>query len=402
MPVSLKIKESLTRSSWIRKMFEVGIELKKQYGEENVFDFSLGNPDIPSPAEFDVELLKEASKTGPFLHGYMLNNGYPETRLSVANALKKETNLPFTDDHIVMTCGAGGALNVMLKSLLNSNDEVIVVAPYFVEYNFYVENHGGVTVISQSTEDFLPDIQDIDKRITLKTRAIIINSPNNPTGRLYPSETLKELSDLLTIKSEEIGHPIYLLSDEPYKNIIYDGVGFPSPIKYYKWTIVIASFSKDLSLAGERIGYLAINPLIEDARDISNAATFCNRTLGFINAPALMQRVIKNVLDARVDVGIYQKRRDVLYDALTSMGYGIIKPEGTFYIFPKSPIEDDIEFVRTLQKWNILTTPGTGFHRPGYFRISFSVSERVINGSLKGFERSIRLYRGEKLNKGIL
>jgi len=393
MPISSKILENLTHSSWIRKMFETGIILKKQYGSENVFDFSLGNPDLPSPPEFDDVLADEVKEKGCFVHGYMPNAGYPETRIAVADMLRRESDLGFTKNNVIMTCGAAGALNVILKSVLESGDEVIVIAPYFPEYDFYIDNHLGVKVESQSTEDFLPNLDDLDAKINSRTRAVLINSPNNPTGRIYPSETLTKLGELLLQKSENIGHPIYLLADEPYKKIVYDGLRYITPFRFYKNTILATSFSKDLSLAGERIGYLAVSPLIEDFGDIINAAIFCNRILGYINAPALMQRVIRRVLYSRVDVSIYQRRRDILYNALKKIGYNVIKPEGTFYIFPKSPIADDIEFVKALQEKRILVTPGSGFHRSGYFRISFCVSEQKINRALVGFEETFKEYR---------
>ncbi|MGC9365183.1 MAG: pyridoxal phosphate-dependent aminotransferase [Fidelibacterota bacterium] len=388
MPISKKISESLTRSSWIRKMFETGIALKQKYGEGKVYDFSLGNPDLKSPSEFSTALLREASRVGDALHGYMPNAGYPETRRCIAEMLARESGLPFTEEHVIMTCGAAGALNVILKSILDPGDEVVVIAPYFAEYNFYIDNHQGVRVISESGDDLLPDLRDLARKLTPKTKAVIINTPNNPSGRVYSEKLLLELGALLQKKSTEFGQPIYLLADEPYKKIIFDGGEYHSPLRFYRSTILATSFSKDLSIAGERIGYLAVSPLIEDAGAIINAATFCNRILGYINAPALMQRVVKHVLDAEVDVAVYQKRRDLICAALTSIGYELIKPEGTFYVFPKSPLPDDVAFVQTLQKHLILTTPGSGFQRPGYFRISLCVPERTIEKSIPGFEQT--------------
>lgn len=388
MPISKKISESLTRSSWIRKMFETGLVLKQKYGEENVYDFSLGNPDLKSPSEFSTALLREASKTGNTLHGYMPNAGYPETRRCIAAMLARESGLPFTEEHVIMTCGAAGALNVILKSILDPGDEVVVIAPYFAEYNFYIDNHQGVRVISESGDDLLPDLRDLARKLTPRTKAVIINTPNNPSGRVYSEKLLMELGALLQKKSTEFGQPIYLLADEPYKKIIFDGGEYHSPLRFYRSTILATSFSKDLSIAGERIGYLAVSPLIEDADTIINAATFCNRILGYINAPALMQRVVKQVLDAEVEVAVYQKRRDLICAALTSIGYELIKPEGTFYVFPKSPLPDDVAFVQALQKHLILTTPGSGFQRPGYFRIALCVPEKTIEKSIPGFEQT--------------
>ncbi|HCL00128.1 MAG TPA: pyridoxal phosphate-dependent aminotransferase [Candidatus Marinimicrobia bacterium] len=386
MPISKKIANSISRSSWIRKMFETGIVLKRQYGAANVYDFSLGNPDLPSPPELNKILVEEACRSGAFVHGYMPNAGYVETRQAVADMLSRDSGLPFTKENIVMTCGAAGAINVFLKSVLDPGDEVVVIAPYFTEYNFYIENHGGAIIISDTNGELLPDLADLGKKIGKKTKVVVINSPNNPSGRVYSERLLKQIGDLLQQKSRRYGHPIYLLADEPYKKIIYDESAYHSPLKYYRNTILATSFSKDLSLAGERIGFLAVSPLIEDNKDIINAATFCNRILGFINANALMQRVVKHVLDAGVDVAVYKQRRDFLYSALVDIGYDVIKPEGTFYMFPRSPIPDDVAFVKALQGKMILTTPGTGFHRPGYFRIAFCVGDEFIKGSIKGFE----------------
>jgi len=390
MPISSNVAQSLTRSSWIRKMFETGITLKKQYGAERVFDFSLGNPDLPSPDIFNKVLVEEAARTGAHVHGYMQNKGYPETCAAVAKILELESGLPFTAEQIVMTCGAAGAINVILKSVLNPGDEVIVIAPYFTEYDFYVENHQGCLVQAESNAELLPDPAEIAAKITPRTRVLLINSPNNPTGRVYNENILREIGRLLTCKSAEIGHPIYLLTDEPYKKIVYDGVQCQSPFRYYRHTILATSFSKDLSLAGERIGYLALSPLIEDYPSLIKAASFCNRVLGFINAPALMQRVVRRTLDVRVDVNLYQRRRDLIYNALVDIGYDIIKPEGAFYLFPKCPIRDDIKFVYALQDCLVITTPGVAFHRPGYFRISYAVPENVILGAIPEFEKVFR------------
>jgi len=392
MPISKRIAENINRSSWIRKMFETGIILKKQYGAENVYDFSLGNPDLPSPPRFDNILLEEARKSGAFVHGYMPNAGYPETRTAIAEMLSRDSGLPFTGQNIVMTCGAAGAINVFLKSVLDPGDEVAVIAPYFVEYDFYIENYRGVKIVSDANDEMLPDLDDLERKIGEKTKVLIINTPNNPSGRVYPEKLLHDLGALLQRKSNEYGRAIYLLADEPYKKIIFDGNSYISPLRFYRNTILATSFSKDLSLAGERIGFLAVSPLIEDGKDIINAATFCNRILGFINANALMQRVVKHVLDAGVDVGVYQQRRDLLYKALVEIGYDVIKPEGTFYMFPRSPIPDDVAFVKALQDKLILTTPGSGFHRPGHFRIAFCVSEDVIRRALKGFEETFQQF----------
>ena len=392
MPISRCLIESISHSSWIRKMFEVGIDLKRKYGFDQVFDFSLGNPDLPSPPEFDRVLIREASITGDSIHGYMPNAGFPETRCAVAEMLARNSGLPFDQNHVVMTCGAAGAINVFLKSILDPGDEVIVIAPYFAEYNFYIENHQGVKVVSNSNSELLPDLEDLEQKISSRTKIVILNSPNNPSGRVYSEAMLKNIGLLLQKSSRTMGHSIYLLVDEPYKKIIFDNRAYVSPLRFYRNTVLATSFSKDLSLAGERIGFLAVSPLIEDAREMINAATFCNRILGYINAPALMQRVIKEVLDAQVAVEIYQRRRDVMYAGLTEIGYEVIKPEGTFYIFPRTPIPDDITFVQALQEKLILTTPGSGFQYPGYFRIALCVSEEVIYRSFAGFSQTFKRF----------
>lgn len=386
MPVSSKIYTALTNASWIRRMFEIGLALKKQYGADNVYDFSLGNPDLESPPEFTAALIEESKKTGPLVHGYMPNAGFVETRQAIANLLTQESDIDFTAEHVTMTVGAAGALNVLFKSILEPGEEVIVIAPFFAEYDFYIDNHQGVRVIAESTADLLPDIEKIQSKITPKTRAVLINSPNNPTGRVYDETVLRNLSTMLESASKKFGKPIYLIADGPYKKIIYDGLSYISPFLFYRNAILATSFSKDLSLAGERIGYLAVSPFADDDKDIINAAIFCNRVLGYVNAPALMQRVIPHVLDAQVNVTIYQRRRDLLFSALTEIGYEVIKPQGTFYIFPKCPIDDDIRFVQALQEKLILTTPGTGFHRKGYFRIAYCVSEEIIRRAIPGFK----------------
>ena len=393
MPISKKVANSITKSSWIRKMFETGIILKNEHGSENVYDFSLGNPDLPSPPEFDRVLADESKKRGSFVHGYMPNAGYLDTRRPIADVLSQESGLPFTENQVIMTCGAAGAINIFLKSVLDPGSEVVVIAPYFPEYNFYIDNHQGVRVISESTPDLLLDFTDLEQKISSRTKVVIINTPNNPSGRVYSEEILKNLGDLLQQKSREQGHPIYLLADEPYKKIIFNGRKYHSPLRYYRNTILATSFSKDLSIAGERVGYLAVSPLIEDWNTIINAATFCSRVLGYINAPALMQRVVKHVLNTEVDVAVYEKRRNLMYDALTGIGYDLIKPEGTFYVFPRSPIPDDVAFVQALQERLILTTPGSGFQRTGHFRIALCVPEETIEKSLDGFKQTFEKFQ---------
>jgi len=299
--------------------------------------------------------------------------------------LALETSLPFTENHIVMTCGAGGALNVALKAILDPGDEVIILAPFFVEYIFYIENHGGIPVTVPAGECFLPDLKAIETAINEKTRAIIINSPNNPTGVVYPASCLGQLGELLKAKEAEYQKNIYVISDEPYAKIVFDGITVPSVFKHIKNSILCTSYSKDLALPGERIGYLAINTLIENADLLMGGLIFCNRTLGFVNAPALMQRLVTNLQRETININEYQEKRDLIYNNLSGMGFQMVKPQGAFYFFPRSPLPDDIAFVRAAQKYNILLVPGSGFGLPGYFRLAYCVEKKVITDSLPAF-----------------
>jgi aspartate aminotransferase len=322
----------------------------------------------------------------------MANAGLVETRNAVADYLNKFNRPRFTADEIVMTVGAGGALNVVLKTILNPGEEVIIPKPYFVEYNFYLDNHQGVPNIVPTKDDFSFDFDAIAEAVTEKTRAVLINSPNNPTGRVYGEEMLRELAELLSRYSAKFGQPIYLISDEPYRKIVYDEITVPSVFDVYNESFVATSFSKDLSLPGERIGYAAVNPDISDKKVILAGMILCNRILGYVNAPALMQRTISHLLEDSVDIAIYKKKRDMLCDGLASFGYDFMKPEGAFYLFPKTPIDDDVAFVSALQEENILTVPGGGFGGPGHFRISYCVPDKVIEGALPGFERVMKKY----------
>ena len=392
MSASERIQESIKRSSWIRKMFEQGGQMKEKYGAENVFDFSLGNPNLEPPEKFNEVLDKLVKDTVPGRHGYMPNAGYVETRQAVADYLNTFNRARFSPGEIVMTVGAGGALNVVLKTILNPGEEVIIPSPYFVEYNFYLDNHQGVPRIVPTNPDFSIDFDAISGAITEKTRAVLINSPNNPTGKVYEEGELNRLSDILSNYSEKFGEPIYLISDEPYRKIVYDGVTVPSIFNAYNESFVVTSFSKDLSLPGERIGYLAANPDISDKDIIIAGLVLCNRCLGYVNAPALMQRAIPYLLEESVDISLYQKKRDMLYNGLSSFGYDIVKPEGTFYLFPRTPIEDDVAFVAALLEEKILAVPGSGFGGPGHFRIAYCVSDEVIEGALPGFEKVMKKY----------
>ena len=392
MSISEKIQASISSSSWIRKMFEQGNEMKERYGAENVFDFSLGNPNMEPPDKFREVMDELIKDTSPGRHGYMPNAGFLETRQAVANYLNTFNEVRFSPDEIVMTVGAGGALNVVLKTILNPGEEVIIPSPYFVEYNNYLDNHQGVPRIVSTNPDFSMDFNAISEAITEKTKAVLINSPNNPTGKVYGKEELNELAVILSRHSKRFGQPIYLISDEPYRKIVYDGITVPSVFNAYDECFVVTSFSKDLSLPGERIGYVAANPNVSERGMIIAGLVICNRVLGYVNAPALMQRAISLLLEESVDASLYQKKRDLLCNGLASSGYDFIKPEGAFYLFPKSPIEDDVAFVSALQEEKILVVPGTGFGGPGHFRISYCVSDEVIKRSLPGFERVMKKY----------
>lgn len=387
MAISKKIENFLSGSSWIRKMFEEGERLRAIYGADKVYDFTLGNPNVEPPERFREELKNLALNPIPGMHRYMSNAGYPETRAAIAEVYSEETGLPFTGAQIVMTTGAGGALNVVLKTLLDPGDEVIVLKPYFVEYKFYVDNHSGATVEVPTGPDFQPDLDALEKAITSRTKVIIINSPNNPTGVVYSKEVLDALGSLLERKENELNKEIYVISDEPYAKIAYDGVKVPSVFLSIKNSTVVTSHSKDLALPGERIGYIAVSPRISGWELMVEGLVFANRTLGFVNAPALMQRLITKLQRESVDISEYQEKRDLLYNHLTALGFEMIKPRGAFYLFPKSPLPDDVEFVRTAQKYNILLVPGGGFGLPGYFRISYCIDKQIIINSLPAFTK---------------
>lgn len=386
--ISKKVEENLKKSSWIRAMFEQGMQLKKQYGEENVFDFSLGNPD-PEPSEGILTTMENLVRV-PGIHKYMSNAGFHDVREKVAEHAARESRVAVTANHVVMVNGAAGGLNVVLKSLLNPGEEVIVIAPFFSEYRFYTENHGGVVVpVPAQAGSFNLDVDAIKNAITEKTKAIIINSPNNPTGTVYDEKTLKDLSDVL----DNVGHAVYVISDEPYAKIVYDGVCVPSILKIFRNSIVINSYSKSLALPGERIGFCIVHPDCEDAELLLQAMVFANRTLGYVNAPSLMQRVIAEHLDDVVGLDDYKAKRDALYDVLMEAGFECRKPDGAFYMFPKSPIPDDGEFAKEALRHNIVLVGGTGFGYPGYLRLSYCVSMDTISNSRKAFKELMSKYR---------
>jgi len=391
MAIATKIAGHISRSSWIRKMFEEGAKLRQQYGDDNVYDFTLGNPDVEPPAAFGEALRQLANHPLPGMHRYMNNAGYPETRAAVAAKLSRDAGLAVTAEQVVMTCGAGGALNVVLKTILNPGEEVIILAPFFVEYKFYIDNHGGVPVeVWTNRETFRLDLAAIEAAITTKTRAIIINTPNNPTGVIYRADELAALGELVTRVQQRTSHQIYVISDEPYARLAYDGQQVPNVFPLIENSVIVTSHSKDLALPGERIGYLAINPRMATADQFVEGAVFCNRTLGFVNAPALMQRLVAGLQDSSVDTAAYQQKRDLLYDNLTRLGFTMVKPDGAFYLFPQSPLKDDVEFVKRAQQQRILLVPGSGFGAPGYFRIAYCVDQGMIERSLPAWEQLAR------------
>ncbi|MDP2917380.1 MAG: pyridoxal phosphate-dependent aminotransferase [Dehalococcoidia bacterium] len=386
--ISERVKKGMVMGSWIRRMFEEGNVLKQQYGDEKVFDLSIGNPVVEPPPQFYRELKKLVNKPVPGMHRYMENAGYRETREAVAEQMTGETGIKFRAGEIVMTCGAAGALNVILKTLLNPGEEVIVFTPYFLEFCNYVDNHNGVCTAVPTDENFLPRLDAFESAITARTKVVLINTPNNPTGVVYDEKLLHDLGEILSKKEAELGTRIFLVSDEAYRRLIYDGQKFPAVLHHHNQTIVAASHSKDLALPGERIGYIAIHPDCASKEELLNGFIFCNRTLGFVNAPALMQRVVARLQGVSVSIADYQEKRDFLYHHLCVMGYSVVKPQGAFYMFPKSPIPDEIEFVRELQKWRVLTVPGVAFGQAGYFRLSYCVTDKTLEGALQGFRKA--------------
>ncbi|MCK9275642.1 MAG: pyridoxal phosphate-dependent aminotransferase [Syntrophales bacterium] len=386
MAIAKKIADFKSQSSWIRKMFEDGIRLKNLYGAENVFDFSLGNPNLDPPEKFKKLLIETAHDEKAGVHGYMPNAGLPETREAIASFLnmKQEVNLAW--QYIVMTCGAGGALNVVFKTLLDPGDEVVIPTPFFVEYRFYVDNFNAVPKLVRVKKDFSLDIGAIQSAINEKTKIILINSPNNPTGKVYDHESIEALSSMLVKIEKKTGRSIYIVSDEPYREIVYDGKTVPSILKAYRNSIIATSYSKSISVPGERIGYIAVNPGASDSDEIIDGLSLCTRILGFVNAPAMMQRIITGLQGVQVNIGEYQRKRDLLCEGLACIGYEVEKPEGAFYLFLKSPLKNDIDFVKALQEKNILTVPGSGFEGPGYIRLAYCVDDSTIINSMNGFE----------------
>lgn len=391
---SEKVVNNLSRSSWIRAMFEEGARLAEKYGADKVYDYSLGNPYAEPPEEVVSSLKNHILNDEKGLHRYMNNAGFTEVREKVAKSLEKESGVELSSENIVMTVGAAGGLNVVLKALLNPGEEVIVFAPYFVEYNFYTDNHGGKTVVVPSdTSTFEPNLNALEKSITPKTKVMIINTPNNPTGVVYSEEKLKDIAEIIERKEKEYNTTIFVISDQPYSEILYDDVKLPSILAIFNNSIIVNSFSKSLGLAGERIGYIAASSRIKDIEMLMNALAFCNRTLGFVNAPALFQKVVGDAIDARVEIEEYKMRRDFLYENLTKLGFECVKPQGAFYLFPKALIDDDVEFAKRALKHNLLLVPGSGFGCPGYFRLSYCVDFNMIKNSISAFENLAKEFK---------
>lgn len=394
--ISEKMRPLAENNSVIRVMFEEGKRLAAIYGAENVYDFSLGNPNVPAPDEVKesiLEILEEEESA--FVHGYMSNAGYEDVRETIADSLNARFGTSFGVNNILMTVGAASGLNVILKTVLEPGDEVIVFAPYFVEYGNYVRNYDGtLVVISPNTEDFQPNLEELKEKITLRTRAVIINTPNNPTGVVYSAQTLERLAEILRQKKEEFGTEILLISDEPYRELAYDGAEVPYVTRYYEDTVICYSYSKSLSLPGERIGYLVIPDELQDSSEVFTAATIANRVLGSVNAPSLMQRVIKRRIEkgAHVNLAAYDRNRNRLYEGLKDWGFSCIRPEGAFYLFVKSPIPDEQEFCRQAAKYRLLLVPGTSFACPGYVRIAYCVSYEQIERSMPAFGKLAEEY----------
>jgi aspartate aminotransferase len=363
-------------------MFEEGLRLKRELGEDKVYDFTLGNPDLEPPPGFLERIRALVDDPRPHMHQYMPNAGFPHVRAAVARSVTADSGVEVPASHVIMTVGAGGALNVVLKTILDPGDEVIVFSPYFVEYLFYVDNHGGKPVVVATDDAFELDLDALARAINPRTKAVIINSPNNPTGVVYSHSSLLALADRLRQRGSEIGRPIYLISDEPYRKILFEGATCPHPFALYEHTLLVYSHSKDLGLAGERIGHIAVHPDADDAQGLIAGMTFSIRILGFVNAPALMQLAVADCLHLAIDPSVYERRMIRLYTHLVGLGFDVVKPRGAFYMFPRSPTADEGDFVAACLRQNILVVPGSGFGRPGYFRISLTIPDKTLEDSL--------------------
>lgn len=392
--VSKKIEKALQGSSAIRAMFNEGKEMAALYGAENVYDFSLGNPATPAPAKVNEAIKQAVDQLNPLeLHGYMSNAGYEDVRKSMADNLNGRFGTDFTEKNIVMTVGAAGGLNIIFKTLLDPGDEVVVFAPYFGEYRAYAANFDAVIVeVAPDFESFQPDLQEFEKKLTAKTKVVLVNTPNNPTGVVYSEDTMKQIAAILEKKEKEYGHEIYLVSDEPYRELVYDDVQELFLTKYYRNTIVGYSFSKSLSLPGERIGYVAVPNEVVDAQKILDGLEVSNRTLGFVNAPSLIQKAAAAAVEEKTDVDFYDRNRKLLYEGLTKLGFCCVKPQGAFYLWMKSPDEDEERFVESAKKYHIILVKGSAFACPGYVRMAYCVSPDMIQKSLPEFEKLAREY----------
>ena len=392
--VSKKIEKALQGSSAIRAMFNEGKEMAALYGAENVYDFSLGNPATPAPAKVNEAIKQAVDQLNPLeLHGYMSNAGYEDVRKAMADNLNGRFGTDFTEKNIVMTVGAAGGLNIIFKTLLDPGDEVVVFAPYFGEYRAYAANFDAVIVeVAPDFESFQPDLQEFEKKLTAKTKVVLVNTPNNPTGVVYSEDTMKQIATILEKKEKEYGHEIYLVSDEPYRELVYDGVQELFLTKYYRNTIVGYSFSKSLSLPGERIGYVAVPNEVVDAQKILDGLEVSNRTLGFVNAPSLIQKAAAAAVEEKTDVDFYDRNRKLLYEGLTKLGFNCVKPQGAFYLWMKSPDEDEERFVENAKKYHIILVKGSAFACPGYVRMAYCVSPDMIQKSLPEFEKLAREY----------
>ena len=392
--IAEKMKPFLQNNSAIRAMFEEGKKMAEVYGRDKVYDFSLGNPNVPAPSrikEAITEILEEEDPV--FVHGYMSNAGFPQVRKAIADNLNQRFDTKFTENNLIMTVGAGSGLNVCLKTLVDAGDEVIVFAPYFLEYGSYIRNYDGVLVqVEPDTVSFQLNLTDFESKLSPRTKAVIINNPHNPTGVVYSEETIKRLAEILEEKQKEYGHAIYLISDEPYRELAFDGAYVPFVTKYYDNTMVVYSYSKSLSLPGERIGYVIIPDEVEDSENTITAATIANRISGCVNAPSLIQLAVAKCVDAEVDLGYYDRNRKALYEGLTGLGFTCVKPEGAFYLWMKSPVENENEFTEAAKKYHILMVPGSAFACPGYVRLAYCVSYETILNSLPEFKKLAEEY----------
>ena len=393
--LSNSVNEYLSHASWIRKMFDLGAQLKKEYGDDQVYDFSLGNPDLPAPKEVGEALREIADHASePFAFGYMPNAGHLHIREKLARHLSAEQAVKLDPEDVVLTCGAAGGLNSLFRAILNPGDEVLTFAPYFVEYGFYCENHGAkLKPVPSSPNTFAPDLENLEKAINEKTAAVLINSPHNPTGAIYSASDLKSIARLLENKSQQYGRPIWLIADEPYRFLAFDGAVVPPVLPLYQYAVAISSLSKNMSMPGERVGYIAVSPKMREKKELLAGLSLTNRILGFVNPPVIGQKILDYALGSSVDIDVYARRRKIMADVLDSAGYEYNLPMGAFYFFPKAPGGDDVAFTQKLLEERILAVPGSGFGCPGYFRLAFCVDEKVIENAREGFARARAAYK---------